>query len=285
MSARSSRRPSTTSAGESSPASQRPSNEISVGNKTTGSARLTSASPSVAHRRNRAALRDYYNIRPAEKDTSQEQHANSLSVPGTGDGEPVSVASSPTANTELENPDFNPESYISQLLATSSLSTILRAENSLLNDIRTLDGERKALVYDNYSKLIKAVETICKMRANIEEKGGPMVMAKTLAPSVGFVAETATSLIREQGESGQASGGKEEEEEEETNPEDKSVEKETVKWALDTPRRLKELLSSGRRSEAEGDWGEIKALLAKWEGVSGVDELKEQCEEIMRPEG
>ena len=281
MSARSSRRPSTTSVVESSPASQRPSNEISVGNKTTGSARAASASPSVAHRRNRAALRDYYNIRPAEKDTSQEPQANSLSVPSTGDGEPVSVASSPTANTELDNPNFDPESYISQLLATSSLSTILRAENSLLNDIRTLDGERKALVYDNYSKLIKAVETIGKMRANIEEKGGPMVMAKTLAPSVGFVAETATSLIREQGESKQLSGGKEED----LRPEDKSVEKGTVKWVLDTPRRLRELLSTGRRSEAEAYWEEIKALLAKWEGVSGVDELKEQCEKIMRPEG
>ena len=31
-------------------------------------------------------------------------------------------------------------------------------------DIKGLDGERKALVYDNYSKLIAATETIGKVR-------------------------------------------------------------------------------------------------------------------------
>lgn len=31
-------------------------------------------------------------------------------------------------------------------------------------DIRSLDGERKALVYDNYSKLIAATDTIRKVR-------------------------------------------------------------------------------------------------------------------------
>lgn len=30
-------------------------------------------------------------------------------------------------------------------------------------EIRALDGEKKALVYDNYSKLIAAVETIRKV--------------------------------------------------------------------------------------------------------------------------
>lgn len=33
---------------------------------------------------------------------------------------------------------------------------------TVLLDIRGLDGERKALVYDNYSKLIAATDTIRK---------------------------------------------------------------------------------------------------------------------------
>ncbi len=33
------------------------------------------------------------------------------------------------------------------------------------SEIRGLDGERKALVYDNYSKLITATDTIHKVRA------------------------------------------------------------------------------------------------------------------------
>jgi hypothetical protein len=172
---------------------------------------------------------------------------------------------------------------VSHLLATSSLATVLRAENSLINDIRTLDGERKALVYDNYSKLIKAVETIGKMRANIEENGAPMVMAKTLAPAVSFVAETATALMREQeaaSEAVHARGRKDD-----TASKTGKVDKETVRWALDTPRRLRDYLSEGKRSEAEQDWAEIKALLAKWDGVKGVNELRATCEDIMAEEG
>ena len=38
-----------------------------------------------------------------------------------------------------------------------------RMTASICVDIRSLDGERKALVYDNYSKLIVATETIKKV--------------------------------------------------------------------------------------------------------------------------
>lgn len=171
---------------------------------------------------------------------------------------------------------------MSQLLSNSSLPTVLRAENSLVNDIRTLDGERKALVYDNYSKLIKAVETIGKMRASIDEQGAPMVMAKTLSPAVGFVAETATTLVREQ----EAAATRTAQEKSEGGRNKRTVlERETVKWALDTPQRLRELLAQEKRPEAEADWAEIEPLLTKWEGVKGTQELRKECEDIMKQDG
>jgi hypothetical protein len=74
---------------------------------------------------------------------------------------------------------------------------VLKAENTLVGDIRTLDGERKALVYDNYSKLIRAVETIGKMRRSMDDRGAPLTMTKTLGPAIAFVAETAGGLIKE----------------------------------------------------------------------------------------
>ncbi|KAL1958946.1 hypothetical protein VTO42DRAFT_3499 [Malbranchea cinnamomea] len=274
MSTLSSPRPSIASARSTSPmSSRRPSTEST---NTVVAGRTASASPSLAHRRNRAALRDYYNIRSPRPDSS---FPNQGSVPMPAD----STAAAPTpavVNNELDGPNFDPEAYVSQLLADSPLPTLLRAENSLVNDIRTLDGERKALVYDNYSKLIKAVETIGKMRSSIEEQGAPMVMAKTLAPAVGFVAETATSLIREQEEAEQASKEKGAEAPNKT----LDLEKETVRWVLDTPRRLKELLALDKRSEAESDWTEIDALLTKWEGVKGTKELRKECEYIMKQE-
>lgn len=174
-----------------------------------------------------------------------------------------------SAPTDLDNPDFNAEAYVAHLLATSSLSTIIKAESSLITDVRTLDGERKALVYDNYSKLIKAVETIGKMRSN-----QPTTVTSTLGPAIDYVTETAMNLIQEK--NGAASSPSSEKQ-----GDDVSRQRETVRWVLGTPARLEGLKTAGKQQEAEDDWKEIQLLLEKWKGVKGVEELKARCEDIM----
>ncbi|OJD15406.1 hypothetical protein AJ78_04338 [Emergomyces pasteurianus Ep9510] len=278
MSTISSPRPSITSARTPTPSgSRRPSvDNNSLATSNTSHPTVRAASPSLAQRRNRAALRDYYNLRSAQPELSQPNHSRPRSTPSLRLSSSEAHPSSPSTHPELDNPNFDPSVYISHLLSTSSLSTILKAENSLISDIRTLDGERKALVYDNYSKLIKAVETIGKMRASIEERGQPMIMTKTLAPAVGFVAETAATLIHEQEESVRERDGQEEQGNNEVDHQ-----RETVRWVLASPRRIKQLLDDGKREEAESDWKEVDKLLVKWKGVKGVDELRIACEEIM----
>ncbi|KAL2374008.1 hypothetical protein BDBG_01974 [Blastomyces gilchristii SLH14081] len=279
MSTISSPRPSISSARTPTPTgSRRPSvetNSLAASNTSNPMAKATS--PSLAHRRNRAALRDYYNLRPTGPEPSQPSQARPRSIsPSVTSHDPTTHPSLPATHAELDSPNFDPSAYISHLLSTSSLSAILKAENSLISDIRTLDGERKALVYDNYSKLIKAVETIGKMRASIEERGQPVIMTKTLTPAVGFVAETAAALIQEQEKS-----LLERDDPKEEPHGDLDRERETVRWALASPTRLKELLDDGKREEAERDWKEIERLLVKWKGVKGVDKLRTACEEIM----
>ncbi|EFR02876.1 hypothetical protein MGYG_05877 [Nannizzia gypsea CBS 118893] len=269
MSTVSSPRPSIASAQSPTPASsRRPSVE-----STTFTPRADP--PSNTLRRNRVALRDYYNLHPNRTEPSNQSRPRS--VPPTPEG-PLRPASR-ISNSELDSPDFDADGYVAHLLATSSLATILRAENSLVSDIKTLDGERKALVYDNYSKLIKAVETIGKMRSILEEEGTPVLMTKTLAPAVGFVADTAMSLIREQEELNQPSDKPTQGNEKQTKT--ISPEKATVLWALDTPHRLKRLLDSGKRDDAENDWIEIQSLLSIWGEVKGVKELWAKCELLM----
>jgi hypothetical protein len=285
MSTISSPRPSIASSRARSPtpsSSRRPSTENLNANLSglgVSSAPSTARAVSPAHRRNRAALRDYYNLKPTGADPSSSEAGalRSGSIPrSTGAGD-ISSPSTATVNTELDNPDFDAQRYIDQLLATSSLATVLKAENTLVGDIRTLDGERKALVYDNYSKLIRAVETIGTMRQSMEERGAPLTMAKTLGPAVGFVAETASALIREgeeqrrlvkEARSAEADG--------------KTAERETVKRVLGAPDRLRSFLREQKREEAEKDWAEVEGLLRNWEGVKGVAELRAACEEIMK---
>jgi hypothetical protein len=280
MSTISSPRPSIASSRAPTPtptSSRRPSldhlNNLSVNSTSTTTAR--NALP--VHRRNRAALRDYYNLKPAGLDlTSNVTASHPQSARSTTDVGDLVSPSATAVSTELDSPDFDAQRYIEQLLTTSPLSTVLKAENTLVGDIRTLDGERKALVYDNYSKLIRAVETIGTMRQSMEERGAPLTMTKSLGPAVGFVAETASSIIREGEElRRQMKAAKD------TADDQKTAQRQTVQWVLRTPERLSTLVNDGKRKEAEEDWTEVDRLLRKWEGVKGVEEVRHACEEIL----
>ncbi|RAL10800.1 uncharacterized protein BO97DRAFT_113006 [Aspergillus homomorphus CBS 101889] len=240
-------------------------------------------SPSLHLRRNRAALRDYYNLRPSDAAGAAGAGRRSRSIPRQSEGGDAPAAHNPSVvatGTELDSPDFDPQRYVNQLLATSSLSTVLKAENTLVGDIRTLDSERKALVYDNYSKLIRAVETIGKMRRSMDERGAPLTMTKTLGPAIAFVAETAGGLIQE----GEEQQRRIREAKAEDGTERRKVERMTVQWVLGAPERLEKLVAEGKTAEAEKDWEEVRALLAKWEGVKGVAQVREACEKVMERE-
>ena len=121
-------------------------------------------------------------------------------------------------------------------------------------------------MYDNYSKLITATDTIRRMRKDM----GATEMAGQgmLGPAVGHIAETVRGL-RERGSRGVKGGG------------ERRGERETVRWVLDSGRRLGGLVEEGRRAEAEEDWREVRGLLEKWEGVGGVEEVREECERVM----
>lgn len=157
------------------------------------------------------------------------------------------------------------------MLAGHGLEGVLRVEAGLVNEIKGLDGERKALVYDNYSKLITATDTIRKMRNNMD----PLTpTTSTLSPAVAHIAETARGLVAGVGD------GKSGKERKEAFTK-RRRENDTVRWVLGTPRRLEELLEAGNVEDAKKDWEEVQRILKKWEDVAGVEELRTQCEKTM----
>jgi hypothetical protein len=290
MSTLSSPRPSIASsrAHSPTPASSRPSLDALNTNVSGGlSAASTPStaralSPSLPLRRNRSALRDYYNLKPPGADQSSPRDASrSRSVPRNTDAGEISNPSALASGTELDSADFDPHRYVEHLLSTSSLSTVLKAENTLVGDIRTLDGERKALVYDNYSKLIRAVETIGKMRRSMDERGAPLTMTKTLGPAIAFVAETAGGLIKE----GEEQRQRMKEAKRNAGASTQNNEKDTVRWVLAAPQRLEKLVADGKREDAEKDWSEIQKLLDAWGDVKGVTDIRDACGKIMNRAG
>ncbi|CAG8909943.1 unnamed protein product [Penicillium egyptiacum] len=286
MSTISSPRPSIASSRAHSPGptSSRPSLDVLNTNVSGGlSAASTPStaralSPSLHPRRNRSALRDYYNLKPPGADVSASRDVSrSRSVPRNTDAGDISDPNAPSSGTELDSPDFDPQRYVEHLLSSSSLSTVLKAENTLVGDIRTLDGERKALVYDNYSKLIRAVETIGKMRRSMDDRGAPLTMTKTLGPAIAFVAETAGGLIKE----GEERRRQMKEAKAEDGASSRKNEKDTVRWVVASPQRLEKLVAQGKQEDAEKDWKEIQRLLDAWSDVKGVAEIRAACEKLM----
>ena len=180
-----------------------------------------------------------------------------------------------------------------KLCKNSDLKELLRIENELVNEIRGLDGERKALVYDNYSKLISATDTIKKVCSTARPLGHRELInytsqmrssmepltptTSTLEPAISHIAEISSSLtstihnlppprVRTPNTTDTAKS-----------------KKETVKWALGAPQRIQELLKEGKKEEAEKEWGVVKGMLAKWgDGVKGVKELREKGEAALQ---
>lgn len=55
-----------------------------------------------------------------------------------------------------------------------------------------------------------------------------------------------------------------------------------MKWVLGTPRRLQILLDGGKAEAAAESWMEARRLLDRWEGVAGVDKVRDECLRIMK---
>ncbi|KAI9758531.1 MAG: hypothetical protein M4579_003023 [Chaenotheca gracillima] len=218
-------------------------------------------------KRNRVALRDYYNIKTAGAAQQEQQQSG---PDGPNDAHEVQ-------DSELDRPGFDAEQYVQEVLGREGLDGVLRIESRLVNEIRSLDGERKALVYDNYSKLIAATDTIRKMRTNMD----PLFpTTSTLSPAVSHIAETASTLAASlQTASGSSSIGSGS-----GRPPSASQrrrQREAVRYALETPERLKRLISAGKVEEARKDFQAVEVVLGKWEAtdggaLEGVEDLRNE---------
>lgn len=229
--------------------------------------RSTSASPVPSQqpkKANRAALREYYNLKASQSTAipgSSPSHADTLS-------ETSSIHDTSDVQTSpLDSPSFNAETYTKHVLETQPLSELLRTYNGILTDIRALDAEKKALVYDNYSKLIAATQTIRKMR---DHMGKDNPVAKELDPKIRGIYRKAVDIRGEWRE-----GVEEMSEGEREAVKERERRRKVVERVLDTPERIRWLVGEGKNEEARSTWAHTSRLLERWRerGVGGDDVL------------
>lgn len=111
----------------------------------------------------------------------------------------------------------------------------------------------------------------------------------TLGPAISHIAETAASLSASMQSMPKPSGlgitvNVEPDAAESKAAQEKRDQKATVRWILDTPRRLQDLIDQEKDEDADKEWEEVSKILDKWGMVSGVAKLREECEAIMSEE-
>lgn len=239
-------------------------------------------------RRNRAALRDYYNLKA--RPTSQLARTGSTASNDSSATATSTVTNKPDANnsdtspflTRLDEPNFEASAFITSLLAQAPLRDILRTEAALVSEIRTLDGERKALVYDNYSKLIKAVGTIAEMqkgmRRGANPDGGGLDGVEALQEKMSGLEAVVRELGPQEEVGRDAAAAATAAGDEDRKRRVRKGQQEVVRWVLSAPERLEGM----EREEAEMEWARVKELLDRWTGTKGVDDVRRACQEVMR---
>ena len=65
--------------------------------------------------------------------------------------------------SEIDAEQFDADEYVKKVTAQMGMEELLRLYTKIVGEVRALDAEKKALVYDNYNKLIAATETIRKV--------------------------------------------------------------------------------------------------------------------------
>lgn len=181
-----------------------------------------------------------------------------------------------TLTAHLDTTDFDAQEYITGLLEKSSLREILKVEATLVSEIRNLDGERKALVYGNYSKLIKAVGTIGDMQRSMNEDGKGLTEVGKLEAQMEGLRMTVRELAGPEDSSDAAERAARKKAKE------RNRQKEVVKWVIGAPTRFRQMLDEEKTEEAEKQWAVVRGYLDHWTGVSGVSELRRTCEDIMK---
>lgn len=121
---------------------------------------------SSAARRN--ALREFYKLssnKPETIDENEDQLSSQGGNGGSGDDNEKELDIYMASAKDKANAV---DTYVTRLVEQHDLRGLLKQENVLVGEIRTLDSEGKALVYNNYSKLTAASTTLHSLQTEVE---------------------------------------------------------------------------------------------------------------------
>ena len=135
-------------------------------------------------RRIKQLLSSYYG-------TDQQDDSVSQQSGGPTDDVSSSASVGTPRFSSIDSPAFNVDTYVTTLVRTARIDTLLKKHSEMVKEIRALDSDMQMLVYENYNKFISATDTIRSMKSNVDGMGEKMEELRTI---MGKVAETSDGV-------------------------------------------------------------------------------------------
>lgn len=178
--------------------------------------------------------------------------------------------------TELDE-GMEVDEYVKKLVDGNDMKHLIKHEKALIQQLGALNSKKKALVYNNYNKLISASGTLqTMMHSESEENGDKKVDFARLRNSMNQVVEISKQVN--------------------TNKENQDIDKakeiqelmaakQAARWVLGVEKIMSLLKNRGRRQEAIDTGNKVVKLIDSWienseEGDHGITELsliRERC--------
>lgn len=223
----------------------------------------TTGDPSLAKKRTRNLLRDYYGLSNQVQSQSQ----------------------SPTPNqteemNDMDSTSFNHQLWFQKLTHESSLDLILLNANKIISEIRELDGERQSLVYNHHHELVDASVTIGKMKTSAETLDSTL---DSLQNSFSSISEITTSISNSFSTKTPSSSSSKPKENSNLTKDEEELSN-LILPLLSLPIILKSLTNQGQKTLSDQLWGEWEIILRSFEeiGIENIKKIGNECREILR---
>ncbi|EGF98813.1 uncharacterized protein MELLADRAFT_76017 [Melampsora larici-populina 98AG31] len=226
----------------------------------------TTGDPTLAKKRNRNLLRDYYGL-----SSTSSNHP-------------------PEETHDMDSVLFNHQVWFERLIQDSSGSTtstgssgsrldlILSNANQIVSEIRELDGERQSLVYNHHHELVDASVTIGKMKTSAETLDNTLNELQTEFSSISETISTISNSFSSSSSTKPKS---------QTPKTPSTKEKELTEYLLpiiSLPIILRSLINTGNKIKSDQLWGEWEIILKSFEelGIENIKKIGNECREILR---
>lgn len=203
--------------------------------------------------RRRHALREFYKLQaqaPGESSPSASPVDDELE--------------SVHPESDIDKEGITVEDYITKLVRHNDLQRILEAENGLVSEIRGLESEKKALIYNNYSKLILAANTLNTIQQDDNVSNEKI---DQLHGSLKAVADLSTRILKSSKQSAQVDVNH----------------AHLAKWLLSVPERTKRFQENGQIDKAQTE-AKMALEMLDMMGLSSksIETVTTACNEVLR---